>query len=84
MDRIEEIESAIEGLAPDERSRIAKWICELAPQPGTPDFFSAKGIEELISEQGIHTIDDIGTLAGAIPDEDVDEFVAEIYRDRVA
>jgi len=43
-----------------------------------------KTIEQLISEQGIHPVADVGVFAGSIPDEDVDEFVADIYRDRLA
>jgi hypothetical protein len=48
----------------------------------TGDFFNSKSIDQLIAEQGIQPIPDISMLSGAIPDEDVDEFVAEIYRDR--
>src|SRR5271163_1880235 len=44
----------------------------------------AKTIEQLIREQGIRPVADVSVFAGAIPDEDVDEFVADIYRDRLA
>ena len=51
---------------------------------GNRRFFVAKTIEQLVSEQGIHPIKKLTSLAGAIPDEDVDDFVADIYRDRQA
>jgi hypothetical protein len=44
----------------------------------------AKTIEQLIREQGIRPVADVSVFAGAIPDEDVDEFVADVYRDRLA
>jgi hypothetical protein len=47
-------------------------------------FFSAKTIDQLIAEQGIRPVADVGIFAGVIPDEDIDEFVADIYRDRIA
>lgn len=45
-------------------------------------FFAPKTIGQLIAEQHVHPIANISILSGAIPDENVDEFVAEIYRDR--
>ena len=51
--------------------------CWWRPEPGSPET-----IEQLIAEQQVPPIADIANLSGAIPDEDVDEFVAEIYRDR--
>jgi hypothetical protein len=45
-------------------------------------FFTPKTIEQLIAAQHAHPIANISALSGAIPDEDLDEFVAEIYRDR--
>jgi hypothetical protein len=51
----------------------------------TPDsFFTAKSIDELIAEQGTQPVSDITVFAGVIPDEDIDEFVADIYRSRNA
>ena len=47
-------------------------------------FFDAKTIEQLIAQQGIHPIHDLASLAGALPDEDVDELIADIYRNREA
>lgn len=44
--------------------------------------FNSRSIDQLIAEQHIQPIADISVLSGAIPDEDVDEFVADIYRDR--
>ena len=46
------------------------------------NFFAAKTIDQLIAEQSIKPIASIGIFAGTIPDEDVDEFVADIYRNR--
>jgi hypothetical protein len=46
-------------------------------------FFSAKTIEQLIAEQGIGPVADIGIFAGVIPDEDIEEFVADIYQGRL-
>jgi hypothetical protein len=48
------------------------------------NFFTPRTIEQLIAEQHVHPIANISILSGAIPDEDVDQFVAEIYRDRKA
>jgi len=50
----------------------------------TKRFFTARTIEQLIAGQGVRPIADISVLAGAIPDDDVDEFVADIYRNRRA
>jgi hypothetical protein len=51
---------------------------------GERGFFVAKTIDQLIAEQGVHPITDLKLLAGAIPDQDIDAFVAEIYHDREA
>jgi hypothetical protein len=48
----------------------------------TASFFNSKSIDQLIAEQQVQPIADISVLSGAIPDEDVDEFIADIYRDR--
>src|SRR5258708_4780082 len=45
-------------------------------------FFTPRTIEQLIADQHVHPIANISILSGAIPDQDVDQFVAEIYRDR--
>ncbi len=57
---------------------------EVTARPNTMGggFFAPKSIDQLIVEQGIHPITDLEALSGAIPEEDVDEFVAEIYRSR--
>jgi hypothetical protein len=47
-------------------------------------FFSAKTIDQLVAEQGIRPVADVSIFAGVIPDEDIDGFVADIYRDRLA
>ena len=46
-------------------------------------FFSAKTIDQLIAEQGVSPVSDISIFAGVIPDDDIDEFVADIYRHRL-
>lgn len=51
---------------------------------GNRRFFIPKTIGQLVAEQGVHPIKDLQSLAGAIPDEDVDDFIADIYRDRQA
>jgi hypothetical protein len=48
------------------------------------DFFTAKTIDQLTAEQGAHPVTKLEALSGVIPDEDIDEFIAEIYQDRTA
>jgi len=55
---------------------------EAKPSWSDKEFFAVKTIDQLVAEQGINPIADISIFAGAIPDEDVDEFVADIYRNR--
>jgi hypothetical protein len=62
--------------------RIVKIESESRSIWSADNFFSAKTIDQLIAEQGVRPIADIGIFAGAIPDEDVEEFVADIYRNR--
>lgn len=60
---------------------------ELASSPiieGDRRFFVAKTIDQLIAQKGVRPIEDLKSLSGAIPDEDVDDFVADIYHDRQA
>ena len=77
------------------RQSVDQWFLELAEQeiPGSaeiqtqPDcsgatFFLARTIDQLIAEQSVLPVSDLGALAGAIPDGDIDEFVADIYRAR--
>jgi hypothetical protein len=48
-----------------------------------PDFFVGKSILELAQSQGVVPVEDIGVFAGGIPDEEnVDEMLDEIYRQR--
>jgi hypothetical protein len=47
-------------------------------------FFEAKTIDALIAEQRVLPITDLTSLAGAIPENDVEEFVAEIYKSRAS
>jgi len=57
-------------------------VTEIPTLLDTAGFFHSRSIDQLIAEQHIQPIADITVLSGAIPDEDVDEFVADIYRDR--
>ena len=45
---------------------------------------ASNSIHQLIAEQGVGPIVDLSVLAGAIPDDEVDETVAEMYRGRQA
>jgi hypothetical protein len=49
---------------------------------GSSSFFEAKTIEQLLAEQDIHAVTDLSALSGALPDEDLDDMVAEIYQAR--
>jgi hypothetical protein len=67
----------------DSKHKIEK--VELTGVPagaGGFDFFNPKTIDQLIAEQCVSPISDLSAFAGALPDEDVDELVAETYRDR--
>jgi hypothetical protein len=45
------------------------------------NFVPGRSLSELASEQGVGPIEDVGVLAGGIPDdEDIDEMLEEIYR----
>jgi hypothetical protein len=46
-------------------------------------FFKSKTIEELIAEQGVTAVSNLESFSGAIPDEDIDEFLSDIYSDRI-
>jgi hypothetical protein len=68
----------------DAKSHKVKTI-EITAAPdllGRAQFFAGKTIDQLIVDQGVHPITNLEALSGAIPDEDVDEFVADIYRAR--
>jgi len=54
------------------------------PKPvGTGDFFAEPSIEELANAQKVKPFKDISDLAGGIPaDQDLDEFLREIYAAR--
>jgi hypothetical protein len=52
--------------------------------PDSQRFFAQKSIAQLIAEQGVNPIEDLDALGGLIPDKDLDDFIAEIYRDREA
>lgn len=51
---------------------------------GKSDFFASKTIDQLTAEQGTQPVKKLESLSGAIPDEDIDDFIADIYRDRTA
>jgi hypothetical protein len=56
---------------------------QLAPMDFiSQSFFTPRTIYQLIAAQHVHPIANISILSGAIPDEDLDQFVAEIYQDR--
>jgi hypothetical protein len=58
---------------------------EITPPPAgfdIGDFFAPHSIDHLIAEQGVRAITNLDLLTGAIPDEDVDGMVAQIYKDR--
>jgi hypothetical protein len=58
---------------------------EAAAEPiSSSSFFSARIIDQLIADQGVHPVPEVSIFAGAIPDEDVDEFVSDIYWARSA
>jgi hypothetical protein len=47
------------------------------------DFFAEPSVEELAIEQNVKPFNDISELAGGIPaDQDLDEFLGEIYAAR--
>jgi hypothetical protein len=47
-------------------------------------FFANKTIDQLRTEQNVPAITDLDSLGEVIPEEDLEEFVAEIYREREA
>lgn len=50
---------------------------------GVRDFFLGKSIEELAHDQGVKPIESTAVLAGGLPqEEDADEMLEEIYRER--
>jgi hypothetical protein len=55
---------------------------EVQKPPFGDDFFAAKSIDQLIAEQGVQPITDLTVLAGAIPDEELDDFLTQIHNDR--
>jgi hypothetical protein len=61
-----------------------KKIIPLEPLSlGASAFFSGKSIEELAALQGVKPLQNVGVLAGGLPaDENLDELIEEIYRDR--
>ena len=74
-------------VTPEEVRAVLRFATESLAK-GLPrdggSFFAAKTIDELIAEQGVRPAVDLSSLCGALPDEDVDEVVAEVYRDRRA
>lgn len=81
----------IEKISPARRKEIARkaigarWAKAKQDSQGAQvrdDFFASKTIAQLIAEQDVHPVQDIGVFAGAIPDEDLDEFIAGMHSDR--
>src|SRR6185437_15603989 len=80
----------IEKISPERRKEIARkaidarWARTKHDTRTTQfpnDFFASKTIFQLVAEQKTGPVD-FDALAGTIPDADLDEFVADIYRDR--
>jgi hypothetical protein len=52
-------------------------------KPPVPDvFFASPTMEQLMESQGIKPVRDISVFAGVIGDEEIADFVAEIYAAR--
>jgi predicted transcriptional regulator len=66
------------------RDRIARgeFIEEEEMDARMAEFFTHKTIDELRAEQNVPEVTNLEALAGLIPEEDLEEFVADIYRDR--
>lgn len=45
-------------------------------------FFEAKSIDQVIADQGVQPITDFAALCGALPDEQLDEMLEDIYSSR--
>src|SRR5258706_55042 len=79
----EAVNRQAQALESEDLPKTAEYPIQVAPgRLINQSFFTTKTIKQLIAEQHVHPIANISILSGAIPDEDVDEFVAEIYRDR--
>ena len=61
-------------------------IQKIEPLPslalGEGNFVMSPTIEQLAVAQGVKPLNDIGTLGGFLADDEVDEFVSEIYGSR--
>jgi hypothetical protein len=84
-------------LASDERLLVERWLgralandetisvkaSHSASLLGEVNFFDNKSLPDLAAAQGVEPINDIAQLAGGFPsDEDVDEFLMDIYSAR--
>lgn len=49
---------------------------------GEGNFFASQSIQQLIESQGVKPIRNISVFAGIIPDEEIDDFISEIYQAR--
>ncbi len=67
----------------DPKTRKIERI-EIQEQPSalSGTFFEAKSIDQLIAEQGVKPITDLAALSGALPDEQLDEMLEDIYSSR--
>ncbi len=86
LDRVPEVIEAMHKPVKakvDPKTRKIEKI-EIQEEPGISgvSFFAPKTIDQLIAEQGIRPIADLAVLSGALPDDDLDDLVAEIYRSR--
>lgn len=51
---------------------------------GEGNFFASPSIQQLIEAQGVKPIRDISIFAGVIPDDEIEDFLSEIYQARKA
>lgn len=61
-------------------------ISPIEPLPslarGGGNFLSSQSIQQLVEAQGIKPVRDVSTFGGIIPDEEVEDFISDIYQAR--
>ena len=63
--------------------RIKKVKPPYPPNPDSAEFWARSSFEELVRLQGIRPLEDPNALAGGFPqDEDIDEFLNDVYEHR--
>ncbi len=95
MSTLEEIEDAVRRLSSEELAAFRAWFAQLdaaawdrqieedALIEGAAGFLTPHSFEELAQLQGVKPLENINVLAGGIPDdEDLDEFLDDIYKRR--